>query len=175
MTASTDTSESAVYKAVGDFVAGLLPTGIPIVQSRVGRVPTPNQGYILMTATGRRRLDTDLHTYGATSTTLQASWEYRIKLDFFAANGSAYVPSDWADIVATVFRSDLAPTLFASNVQPLYEQGPYTMDYVSDANIWERMYSLELLVQYDPTITISTDSFTSVNIKHIPADVVYTP
>ena len=155
MTSPTVT-QSEIQVALRSFLLSVLP-GWDVIEGQDSRVAEP-QGtdFVIMSITGRRRLETNGYAYApppsnslaAGSETVTQAFEVTFQLDFHSANvGDS---SDAAVMVSTLFRDDIAVRAFADSgypISPLYADDPKQMPFLNSEQEYETRWVLDAVLQ----------------------------
>lgn len=149
----------AVYATVMAFIAqnlGLTSTGpgAQVVRGVPNRVSMPMPGFVVVQAIQKHRLRTSVDTFDTTSaspTTATVNQAVELTLQIDCRGESA---EDWADILTTLFRDQYACNALAPVCQPLYCDDARMTGFVDGEEMYEETWSLDLHLQYNPTVTI---------------------
>lgn len=174
MTVTLSITESDVFTALRAFLIAILPAGIEVVQGQENGVSEPLAGdFVIMTATLRRRLDTNLedwdHTDTApTTTTAMAATEVTMQCD---VHGPA--SADNAQIITTLFRSAYSVQQFATSgldITPLHVSDPRQVPFVNGEQQFENRWAIDMAMQANPIVTVPQDFANTLTIGLIEVD-----
>ena len=159
-------TQSQVQAALRSFLISVLPSNWEVIQGQDSRVSEPqNPDFVVMTVTGRRRLETNGYVYtpppGTTlvagSETVTQAFEVSFQLDFHSATvGDG---SDAAVMVSTLFRDDIAYQAFAASnlpITPLYADDPKQVPFVNAEQQYETRWVLDAVLQVNAGVVWST-------------------
>jgi hypothetical protein len=173
-------TESNTLQAVGNFLVAVLPTGTQVVVGQDNRVASPQSAnYAVMTPIMRTRLATNLTTYAdgypsnpQTRADTQATM-VTIQVDTFGP-----LSGDHAQIIQTLFRSDWGVDQFATSgfdVTPLYTSEPRQMKFTDESAQVQQRWSIDLMCQADPIVTVPQDFADQLAVGVINVDAAYPP
>lgn len=165
-----------VLKAFLQSLTGFANT--EVVQGQYNRVPSPKAAnYIVFTPIGRYRQSTNTVSYNSSNNTVlnQQAQTQSTRLD---VQVDCYGPSspDMAQIIATEFRSTIATDYFNAagfDRAPLYTSEPRQLPFHDEGNQVQIRWSLDLSLEYDPTVTSSQQFADSLSIGIKNVDVEY--
>ena len=180
MSATLTLTESQTFTALRAFLLGVLPAGVEVIRGQDNRVPEPKGAdFVLMTPTLRERLETNITSVldpypalGGARADRQAT-RVTVQLDVHGPNSA-----DNVQIVSTLFRSDYATTQFATSgfdVTPLYTSEPHQMPFVNGEQQVEMRWTVDVVMQANPSVTTPQDFAGKLGIGIINVDVVYPP
>lgn len=174
MSATIDITEAAALAVLRGFLLSLLPTGTEVVRGEQNQVPMPvGQNWVEILPMMRRRLGTNIESYDGAAGARYAmtSMELTVQADLFgpaAGDNSQIVKSMWRDRNATeYFGTFNGAPLFASDLR----QTPF----VNDQQQYEYRWSLDLVMQINPTITVVQEFAASLAIGLINVDAAFPP
>jgi hypothetical protein len=155
--------QSDVFKAVGDFLANVLPVGFSVVQGLDNQVPPPISNFASMQIVNQTRLATNiredvLDLINGDSTQITQKVEISIQVDIYSETAS-----DQSSVVSTLFRDAYAYDYFPANIKPLYCDDPKQLVFVNDAQQYEKRFMIMLYLQYDPMVTVDTQLAVELN------------
>ncbi|WP_414499434.1 LIC_12616 family protein [Zymobacter sp. IVIA_12111.31 C1] len=133
----------------------LSATGVSeVIQALGNNVPMPKGECIILSDIGTRGLSTDITEYDGANGTAQhsRSTQWRCQVDIYGERAH-----DLATIIATLWRStygcdDLAQRL--PGFQPLYSSEPRQMNFISGEANYEPRYTLDLISNFRPIVTV---------------------
>lgn len=173
-------TESQTLQAVGQFLVAVLPTGTDVVVGQDNLVASPQSAnYAVMTPILRTRLATNLTTYsdGFPSNPqirqdLQAT-QVTVQVDVFGP-----LSADNAQVIQTLFRSDWGVDQFTTSgfdVTPLYTSEPRQMKFTDESHQVQQRWSLDVVCQCNPVVTVSQDFADELVVGVIEVDAAYPP
>lgn len=177
MTAATVTiPQSAVYAALGNFIVAQLGLDAAhVVQGYPNRVAMPVGPFVNMTAISMKRLRTNVDTIPDGSFPTEVSAEQGTQID---VQIDCYGPAagDWATILTTLLRDNVACVALAPNCQPLYADDPIRSPLVNAEEQYEDRWIVTARIQYNPaTVTIQQYADTLGPVGIIDVEVSYPP
>lgn len=165
-------TEQGAFTVLRGFLLTYLPLGMEVIQGQVNRVPTPTDSYVTITPLRLKRLATNETHYNIDLQRTEVnSLEWAIQADIY---GNA--ACDNAVIIATLFRSDIAYDNFISSglqIVPLYAEDLRQMRFITGETQYENRWSIDLLMQIKPSVTIVQQSALHVNLGLIEVDTTY--
>jgi hypothetical protein len=167
-------TQSQVQVALGAFLLAILPAGVEVVAAQDNRVPVPKSpDYVTITATGRRRLATNVDTHdplGQVTAVMQET-EVAMQLDVHGPNS----PEN-AQVITTLMRDEFATAFFdalGSGVSPLHADDPKQVPFILDAQQYEDRWVVQALLQADIVVSVPQQSAESVVAAVIDVDAAY--
>lgn len=172
MPATIDTTNDAVFAALRAFLLGVLPAAVEVIQTQDNRVPLPIQGpgFVTMNNVHQRRLATNVTRYTASTKGVSAATEYQIQLDMY---GDA--AGEWAQIVQTLLRDEYATEAFPAGIQPLHADDPIQLPLINAEHQFEQRWKLQVFIQYDPIVTVASQSATMLEVGLKEIDKTFHP
>ena len=160
-------TQSDVLKAVGDFLVIVLPSGFSVIQALDNLVAPPVTNYAAMQIVTQSRLATNIQTdtldlIDGDYSQITQKTEISIQVDIYSETAS-----NQASVISTLFRDAFAYDAFPDNVKPLYCDDPKQIVFVNDAMQYEKRFMIMLYLQYDPTVTVSTQLAVELNAPTI--------
>lgn len=173
MTATISITESQLYQAFGNFLAGVLTC--TIMQGQQNRVAMPTGNFLTMTSLGTTGLSTDKATYQplASTQTHTRSTRWDVQLDFYGPSAA-----DNANLIATLMKSDYACGQIEASglsMDPLYAEEPRQIPFVNAENQYEKRWTVQCALQFNPTVVVSQQFATSLEVIPANIDVVFPP
>lgn len=172
MPAQIDATNDAVFAALRAFLLGVLPAGVEVIQTQDNRVPLPIQGlgFVTMNNVHQRRLATNVTGYTASTKGVSAATEYQIQLDIYGdASG------EWAQIAQTLLRDEYATEAFPVGIQPLHADDPIQLPLINAEHQFEQRWKLQVFIQYDPIVTVASQSATMLQVGLKEIDKTFHP
>lgn len=156
MTAATvDVPLDSVYQTVGNFIVATLGLAAgQLVQGYPNRVAMPVVGpFVEMHISVARRLNTNIDTWDETNPapiTMQQEQHVQLALQL-----SLYGPQsgDWAAILSTLLRDDVACQAFGDTCQPLYADDPIRAPLTDEERQYEDKWIVTGQLQYNPIVS----------------------
>lgn len=181
MSATLSLTQTQEFTALRSFLLSVLPAGVEVIRGQGNRVPEPKGAdFITMTAILRDRLETNISAWtdGAfatppvpgTRTDLQPT-RLTVQLDIHGPNSA-----DNTQIITTLFRSEVATTQFATSgvdVTPLYTSEPRQFNFVDGEQQSEQRWSIDAVMQVNPTVTTTQDFADQIHATIISVDAAY--
>jgi len=153
-----------VYTALGAFITAQLGLSSgQVIQGYPNRVamPTPaSSGFVVMYAINKKRLRTNVDTYSATVSDPPApgpvvseqGQQVDVQLDVYGP-----LASDWADILTTLLRDDVACLALAPKCQPLYADDPIRAPLTNAEAQYEDRWIVTARIQYNAQVTTAQE------------------
>lgn len=108
-------------------------------------------------------------TMSTGTTILTQSTEFVVQLDVHGPNSG-----DNAQVISTVIRSSYAVSqMAASGVTPLYSDDPRQAPFITAAQQWDERYTIDVHLQFKPSITTPQEFFDAVDLNLVDVDVVF--
>ena len=167
MTATIDITETAIVKALGDFISGVV--SCPVLRSQVNRVSMPVGDFIMMTPVHRLALATNVDTYTDPNKLIRRSTQVDIQIDCYGQ-----LAGDRAQMLATLLRDDYACAQMVG-VQPLYAGDAHQMPLITGEEQYLERWTFEASLQANPTVTVPQDFMDTADIGLVDVDAKYPP
>jgi hypothetical protein len=154
--------------ALRAFLLGVLSSTVEVVQGQVNRVPEPiGTDFVVMTDIRSQRLAWNIETFQNATQTLDhlEPVQLTIQLDIHGPNGA-----DNTRIIEMLFRSPYGCDQFPAGIQPLYTADPIQTPYENGEQQIEQRWTLDVLLQYNPVVTTSMQSATSLDLGIVDVD-----
>ncbi|QDH17410.1 phage neck terminator protein [Swingsia samuiensis] len=164
----TTPSESDIYKIIGQWLLQFLPSGFEVLQGQLNRVPSPLTSYVTMVIILRSRLATNGSDYTATERSITQPTILTMQISAFgqgASDAIHLISTLWRDNYATEFIGGLT-----DRISPLYASDPRQVTYVNEQSNYEDMWTIDLKMQVNFTVTIPNGSADKVTLTVIEAD-----
>lgn len=160
----------ALAIALRTFIMNVVP-GVEVVQGLGNLVPMPTDPFIAFTPTALRRLSTN-HTNYATDLQRAVTMptEYSVQVDCYGPQAG-----DWATALTALWRDPYGCEVMAPNGQPLYSTDPMQMPLVNGEEAYEQRYTLTMLLQFNPLVTLDQQSALALDAELISVDAEYPP
>lgn len=171
MTATIDITETAVIKALGDFISGIV--SCPVLRAQANRVSMPVGDFIMMTPTNALPLSTNVEAFTDTTKTVERATQFTVQVDSYGVRAN-----ERAVTIATLLRDDVACASFAASgfdIQPLYAGDAHQMPLITGEEQYLERWTFEAVLQFNPVLTVAIQSATGVSVGLIDVDVQYPP
>lgn len=177
MTLTVTPSFDALIVKLGDFIASIVPAGVPVIQMPSNRTSMPPgvPGFVGMTPRVQGRIATNFESWDADdvdvdSVQLEQSVRVAVQCDFYAA-----ASADWAAMFSTVMRSEYGCRQLAPIAAPLYSDDPRMAPLVNGEEEYEQRWIVTAYVQYNPVTSTPEQFATVLDATLINVDVSYPP
>ena len=176
MPATVDIPLSQIYTDVGDFIVATLGvSSSAVVQGYANRVAMPLSGFIEMHLGRSARLATNVDGYDETNpdptaTTQTQSVQLALQLSLYGPTSG-----DWAAIMSTLLRDDVACVALAPTCQPLYSDDPIRAPLVDAEQQYDDKWIVTAQLQYNPTVSTSQQFANTLDVTLINVDEAYPP
>ena len=164
--------EMNVFTALRTFILSLV--ACEVIRTQTNRVPMPKGDFIAMTQLRAVPLETNTHTYTATSETILRPTQFDIQIDSYGASAA-----DRAQTIATLLRDDIACQSFLASgydIQPLYAGDAHQMPLVTGEEQYLERWTFECSLQINPTITQTISSANTLAVSGmVDVDRAYPP
>lgn len=162
-------ADSDVYKGLCAFINLIVPVGTPIDQGQQNRVPMPSVDCVILTTIGApTRIGTNYDQVEPAETLITADFEYVVQADFY----SQYAES-WAMSAELLWRDKNAWYGVPAGMKPLYSEGRMQLPLLGGENQWINRWTLTLVLDYKPTLTLATESADTATVIPEPIDVFF--
>lgn len=169
MTATIDITETAVIKALGDFISSVV--ACPVLRAQINRVSMPTGDFIMMTPVNRAALATNVDTYTDPDKLARRSTQVDVQVDCYGQ-----LAGDRAQMLATLLRDDYAcAQMAATGVQPLYAGDAHQMPLITGEEQYLERWTFEAALQANPTVTVPQDFMDTAVVGLISVDAKYPP
>ncbi|MDR1312000.1 MAG: hypothetical protein LBK01_09075 [Burkholderiaceae bacterium] len=165
MVATISPTQEQIYTALGNFIVSL--TGAQVVQGWANLVPAPQGGYILMAVLSRRRLATNERIYirpedddDTGQVLMKESVQITIQIDCFGEQSA-----EWAQILSTALRDEMACDALQPLMQPLYADEPRNTPIVNESQQYEQRWIVEAHFQINPVVGLEQEFFGTVGVE----------
>jgi hypothetical protein len=171
MTAATvSLSQTDVYTAIRAFILGLI--SCEVIDGLDNSVPPPQNPFIAITALFSNRLRTNIDTFawvaGAGVGSIEQGAMYTVQIDCYGP-----LSSNWASIIATMFRDQYGVDHMTADVVPLYTKDPMQLPIVDAEALYEQRWMIEACVQYNPVVTVPQQACDVAKVGLINVDATY--
>lgn len=168
MSVTVSPTQTTIYTALTTFIKGLIDC--ELVQGLGNGVPTPDTPFIAMTAVAQARLSTNTQTYDSTGglRAVMMPTEYSVQIDCYGP-----ASSDWAVIIATMFRDPYGCQILGPLVQPLYCEDPKMMPLVDGEDNYEQRWMVTAMLQFNPIVNVSQEFMNDIEIVPVSVDATF--
>lgn len=170
MTASATPTQSAVFRAIRAFVLSVIDA--EVVQGRNNLVSPITDG-IVITPLFKTRLSTNSHEYydpvntTGTETTSQHV-QMSVQVDCYGENAP-----EWADIISTLWRDEIACTAMGADVQPIDADDPQNLEFLDpEDDGYVVRWMLTGRVQVNPSVVTPMDFLDTIKPVLVAADLL---
>lgn len=176
-------SETDLFTALRSFLTDVVPPDVDVIQGQNNRVPEPKSpDFVTMTPIFRGRLATNVTTTfdgapteepGTRTDTMGT--RVTVQLDVHGPNSA-----DNAQLIATLFRSDIATDYFEAlgvPIAPLFTEDPHQLPYLNAEQQVENRWVVDTVLQANIGVQSGQEFADSLTIRGgiIDVDVVYPP
>ena len=173
-TSGVSVTEDQVVTAIRSFVLSNLPSGVECAKAQENRVAEPlADNFILMTPYMRKRLGWDVETYDEVTNVSKIQYsepvQMEVQLDFHGANST-----DYAQTIATLFRSSYAVAYFDGVCSPLYSDDGHQLPFINGEGQYETRWVVNLALYANIVVSVDAQFMNSAKVQTIiAADVEY--
>lgn len=171
MAASVTPTKDTVFAAIRAFILSVIDA--QVVQG-LDNLVSPIYDGIVITPIFEVRLSTNSHGYvdpvTATGTeTTTGNKQFSIQIDCYGENAA-----EWAAIISTLWRDEIACTAMGANVQPIDADEPQAIDFwAPDDMAFIPRYMLTATCQYNPAVVTPMSFFdTVIDPVFVAADLI---
>jgi hypothetical protein len=131
----------------------------------------PSAPFIAFTPSAVRRLSTNHTSYAIDAQkAVTMPTEYSVQVDCYGPEAG-----DWATAITALWRDQYGCDAMAPNSQPLYSTDPMQMPLVNGEEAYEQRYTLTMLLQFNPLVTLAQQSALALAAELISVDAEYPP
>lgn len=178
MTLTVTPNFDALVVKFGDFIASIVPAGLPVIQMPANRtsMPPPVPGFVGMTPRAQGRIATNFERWDQSqggnpdSIALEQAVSVAIQCDFYGA-----AANDWAVMFSTVIRSEYAVRQLDPVAAPLYCDPPRFAPLVDGEEEYESRWIVTAYVQYNPVTSTPEQFANQLEANLVNIDVEYPP
>lgn len=162
-------TDSQALAALRTFLLSLVPDGVEVLRGLGNRVPEPpGDDFIVITPILRERLSTNVAAYrdgypaSPSVKDVRQATRLTVQVD---VHGPA--SGDTVQIIATLWRDPFACDALAApdiDVAPLYASEPRQMPFLNEAQQVEPRWSVDLVMQINPRVTVAQDFAAALEI-----------
>lgn len=155
-------------------------TGLPIdnvLDGQQNLTPMPKSDFIVMTPLSQVGMSTnrvaydDNGVFGEGKQINGRSTQWTCQIDSYGPSAAQN-----AAMLGTLFRSDYSCEWFRANgniLSPLYCSEPRQTSMINGEQQYEDRWTVDLIAQYNPTVTTPRDFMDNIKVGLIPADLFY--
>lgn len=175
MTLVVSPTLNQLYAKLGDFLATVVPAGVPVIQMPTNRTSMPPAvpGFVGMVARVQARIMTNLDSWAdidPTTIEIEQALRLAVTLNCYGADSS-----DWAVMFATVLRDEYAVAPLKPILSPLYTDEPMFAPLVDGEEEYEARWIVPAFLQYNPVVSVPQQFADTLNADLINVDVRYPP
>lgn len=166
-----------LYTALGTFIEGVVPVGVPVIQLPENRAAMPPAvpGFVGMTARTQARIMTNLDRWDPQdldpdAIAIEQAVRLHVQLDCYGVSSG-----DWAVMLSTVLRDEYGCTGLAPLLAPLYCSDPRFAALVDGEEQYERRWIVEAVLQYNPVTSTPMQFAAEADANLINVDEAYPP
>jgi hypothetical protein len=158
----------------------IVPAGTLIRKGQQNRVPMPAVPFVQLTTVGvPRRIGTNADSIEPIIVNgeltgfdldIAADFEYSMQVDFISPDAEA-----WSMSAELLWRDKAAWYAMPEGIKPLYSEGRMQLPVVGAENQWIQRWTMTLVLDYQPTLTLPTQAATSATVIPEPIDVFFPP
>lgn len=160
-------TDQVLVEALRAFVLAFVAPTLPVVRGMADAVSKPaGPQYVVITPLTTVRHATNLHDYDgeAEQQTITQRTTRRVQLDFYGSGADAL-----AVTCSTLLRDAVAVSWFADyGVTPLHAEDATAMPEPDGRGRWTKRWTMDVLMQFDGTVTVPQPYFDSVNLTLHP-------
>ncbi|MEK7888227.1 hypothetical protein AAB992_14000 [Burkholderia contaminans] len=155
-------TDSQALAALRAFLLSLVPAGCEIARGLDNRVPEPpGADFIVITPILRERLSTNVTKYRDGYPTSPSVKDMR-QATRFTVQMDVHGPAsgDTAQVITTLWRDPFACDALSAtelDIAPLYASEPRQMPFLNEAQQIEMRWSVDLVMQINPLVTVPQD------------------
>ena len=180
MTTLLDISDDAIYTALSALIAVIVPGSTPINRGQQNRIPMPAEDCVYITTIGApRRIGTNADQIVVNESQsppvvtgfdalMTADFEYTIQADFYSPDAES-----WALAMELLWRDKIGWALMPDGMKPLYSEGLQQLPIVGAENQWIQRWTMTLVLDYQPTLTLPIQAMTTAEVIPEPIDVFF--
>lgn len=149
--------QDAVYAALEAFLAGVLPTGVPVVRGLLNRqaMPAPVPGFVQVQALFQSRLSMPIDTFDTagntppTTATIEQPIELPVQIGCFGPSSGS-----WAATISTAFEDAYGFKALGPNCEPLYANEARLVPLTNEERQYEERWDVDAHLQWTPVATV---------------------
>ncbi len=166
MRTEPDITDARVFTVLRSYLLSFFPD-VEVIRTQDNRVPPPRNGFIALTGTGKRRIETNWRRYVDTAETkvkdVIMPTEYAIQVDFYGKGAG-----EMSQAFCTLFFDDTSCEMFPNDVRPLYASDPVQMPMVSAEKQYMERWRVDIRMQCNPAVTVPQDFFDKADTQAYP-------
>ncbi|MGF6604581.1 hypothetical protein P3T23_009337 [Paraburkholderia sp. GAS448] len=167
--ASLSLTESQTLAALRAFLLSVLPAGVEAIRGQDNRLPEPpGANFVVMTPVLRERLETNVDAWRdgypdapSVRDVLQAT-KLTVQIDVHGPSGA-----DHTQTITTLWRDPCACDAFTASgfdIAPLFASEPRQVPFLNEAQQVETCWSVDLVMQVNPVVTVPQEFAQSLEI-----------
>lgn len=165
-------TEEDVFDRLVKFVKTILGD-VDVVRGHDNRVAQPRGDYVQLTEVSGALLATNETSYvdpgvGVGTRSIKSQTQLMLQVDCYGE-----LSASWSTAIGRLFRDPFGCKELAPICEPLYATVARMMPLVNGSQQYERRYTFELVLQYNPVITVSQEFADSLNLTLLNVDKVY--
>lgn len=181
--ANSNITADQVVTAICGFISQI--TDNPVVISQTNRVSDIVQDHVVVTLLReepqgyvREKMDLEGVVTHTTNSNLTVQVDcYGVQTDFNNPENNSFLEAaTTARNIARMVKTNFACDYFKKqglDIAPLYATNTKNMNFINDADQYEQRHMFEITVNYNPSVTISQDYFTDIDLKiAVPVDLL---
>lgn len=152
---------NALAAKIGAFLASIVPTGTPVIQGPVNRVPAPKDSHVMFSFLFERRIRTNVVSYATFAPDqgfrqVEQGTEVHVQFDFYAAGaeGNQQVVGSWAAAVSTLWRDEYGCDALAPDAAPLFIDDARGIPLISGEDQYVGRFTCTAVLQYNPVTSV---------------------
>jgi len=163
-------NETDLYTAIRTWLLTIVPSSWEVVQGQDNLVSMPSGSFVTMTSASIKRLVTNIDNLDSTGliSNKLTQTTYGIQLDFYGQDAATY-----AAATLSLLRDEDTPAQFPAYVVPLYGDEIMQLPLITGEEQYDERWKLTAFFQFNPVVSVGTQSATSVNVGLVPVDIFY--
>lgn len=164
-------TETNAFTALRAFI--LAYVDCEVIRAPVNRAAMPKGDFIALSPVRAMALETNAHTYTATTETVKRPTQFSVQADFYGARAG-----DRAQTVATLFRDEIACAALAASgfdIQPLYTSDPQQLPIVTGEEQYLERWTALFELQMNPILTLAIETANALTVGVLNVDREYPP
>lgn len=157
-----------VIDALAAFIKPFLPLEATVMRAEVNRVSPPPNPFVELTELLQVDLNLPFDDFQSQNSTINitASTRIDVQIDFYGeASG------DYCKAIKSAFRTGWGYSQFPINVKPLYTDDGRQSPLITGEEQYERRWTLTASLQYNPIVTVPTQSANELDATiEVPTD-----
>jgi len=175
MSAPISITEDALVDGIGQFIQGIVGTGVEIVRGQQNRVASPTGHHVYINPLRGVGLALPSVEYddapGAGTMSLRRPTEWTAQLDFYGESAQ-----NLALAVAIAWRSSYAcDALRPHSAQPLFCTEPRQLPFISGESQYIERWTFDAVLQFNPKISLPQQFADRLHVGLVEVDTTYPP